>query len=49
MGYTIKIKYHWSMANASIPTYGWISDSTDKKLFKGWKNIQKKAEGDCNA
>ena len=49
MEYKVKIKYHWSLANASIPTFGWTADATDKKLFKGWKNIQKKAERDCNA
>ena len=42
MEYKVKIKYHWSLANASIPTFDWTSDSTDKKLFKDWK----KAEGD---
>ena len=42
MEYKVKINYSWSLANSTIPTFGWTSDSTDKKLFKDWK----KAEGD---
>ena len=42
MEYKVKINYHWSMANATIPTFSWTTDTTNKKLFKGWKN----SEGD---
>ena len=50
MEYKVKINYHWSLANSTIPTFGWTTDTTNKKLFKGWKTYTlKKAEGDCNA
>ena len=50
MEYKVKLKYHWALANSTMPTLEWTTDTTNKKLFKGWKNyIIKKAERDCNA
>ena len=42
MEYKVKRKYYWSLADATIPTLEWTTDSTNKKLLKDWK----KAEGD---